>query len=306
MESFVGKTPKNLFSPENIPYTPALEVYNAKEFNWFGSDLEKTYQKNPHPLFGAKEITYKLNSYGYRCLEFEMRHEIAEKAVQVMTIASSDAFGTGLPEAKTYPAVFKELLQNYLGVPVINWNLSMAGGSADYITRTLISGLQILKPDIVLLCFPPGSSRREYINDIGRLFHCMPTHLVGWTDNKSWEGKDILKAHKELLSNYNNPLNLFKNYKVCEALCEQFKVMWLFSTFDVSIFEPMKHLIHADKLVSPGLAPLMKKYEQDPNIGLARDWLHPGIGPSKDHAEAYFGHFQQLYSSSIEKLKQRK
>ena len=150
-------------------------------------------------------------------------------------------------------------------------------------------------------------ARREYINDEGRSFHCMPTHLVGWTDNKwDWEGKDVLKAHTQLLSAYNNPLNLFKNYKVCESLCEQFGVMWLFSTYDVSVFNPMKHLIHADKLVSPGLGILADKYKDNPAIGLARDMLHPGIQPNQEHAEAFLLTLQQQYESSLQTLKQGK
>lgn len=182
----------------------------------------------------------------------------------------------------------------------------MGGGSADYMTRTLISALLILKPDIVLLTFPPGMARREYIGDNGRLFHCMSNHIVGWNDRRDWEGKAILNAHEQLLSDYNNPLNLFKNYKVCEALCEQFGVMWLFSTFDVSVFEPMKHLIHADKLVSPGLGILTEKYKENPGIGLARDMLHPGIQPTKEYAEACFLRLQELYSSSLATLKKGK
>lgn len=300
----VGKEPAEMFSPEDMPRTPVLEMYGAGEVKWFGSDLEKEYRKRPHPAFRPEDITYRINSYGYRCPEFELRNQVESDTVHVLTVAASDAFGTGLPEDKTYPAVFKELLQNYLGRPVINWNVSLAGGSADYIARTTISALPILKPQIVLLTFPPGMSRREYINDNGRLFQCMPTHLVGWTDTKTWEGKAVLKAHRQLLSAYNNPLNLLKNYKVCESLCEQFGVMWLFSTFDVSVFEPMKHLIHADKLVAPGLGILRDKYKAEPGIGLARDWIHPGIQPNQEHAECFFAHLKKVYGASIENLKQ--
>jgi hypothetical protein len=179
----------------------------------------------------------------------------------------------------------------------MNWNLSLPGGSADYIARTLILALPILQPDLVLFTFPPGMSRREYIDDRGLLFECMPTHLVGWTDRKTWEGKAILKAHKELLSAYNNSLNLFKNYKVCESLCEQYGVSWLFSTFDIKVFEPMKHLIHADKLVGPGLGVLHDRYRDNPEIGFARDWVHPGTQPQKEHADCFFAQFQQVYAS---------
>ncbi|NEQ07191.1 MAG: SGNH/GDSL hydrolase family protein [Moorea sp. SIO1G6] len=300
------KASASLFLPDQMPYTPVVEVYKSGEFKWFGSDREKEYRKKPHPVLGSEDITYQINSYGYRCPEFEMRHQVPEDAIHFVTVASSDAFGTGLPEEKTYPAVLTDFLQSYLGRQVINWNLGMGGGSADYITRTLISALQILQPNIVLLTFPPGMARREYIGDNGRLFHCMPTHIVGWDDRGDWEARDVLKAHKQLLSTYNNPMHLFKNYKVCEALCEQFGVMWVFSSFDVAVFEPMKHLIHVGKLVGPGLGVLTDQYKGNPEIGLARDWLHPGIQPAKEYAEGCFARLQDCYGSSLEKLKEGK
>lgn len=108
MNSGVCKESAYLFAPEKMPSTPVTQVYGNSELKWFGSDQEKEYKKKPHPVFGPEDIIYRINSYGYRCPEFELRNQVEDDAVHVVTVASSDAFGTGLPEEKTYPALFKE------------------------------------------------------------------------------------------------------------------------------------------------------------------------------------------------------
>ncbi len=296
-KSIIGKESLYLFSTEHMPSNPRGDV---GELKWYGMDSEKRYKKKPHPVFGPEDITYRYNSHGYRCPEFEMRNQVQENAVHVISVGCSNTFGTGLPEDKTYPAVFKELLQNYLGCPVINWNLGMGGGSADYMVRTLTSAIPILKPDLVLLTFT-GLDRRECISEDARVFPYNKNEPINKLVNP--ELNSIANAYKTLTSSYNNLLNLFKNYKVCEALCEQFGVIWLFSGFYASEFEGMTHLIHADKLVEPGIMELRGQYKEDPVMGLARDMFHPGIQPNKDHAEAFFARLQKVYSSSLEKLK---
>ncbi len=301
LESIIAKEPVYLFSTEQMPSTPFKDLGEVK---WFMGDSEKKYQRRSHPVFGPEDIIYRFNSHGYRCPEFEMRHSCQEDAVHVISIGCSNTFGFGLPEEKSYPHLFKELLQNDLGRPVINWNLAMSGASADYILRLLTSALPILKPDLVLLTFPPGMARREYISEDGlcfRLSHRKPTFAFHFTEPQA---RVICNANHELLNPYNNLLNLFKNYKACEALFQQFGVMWLFSACDTSIFKGMTNLIDADKLVEPGTVALREKYKQDPAIGLARDMGHPGVQPNQDHAEAFFARLQQVYSSSLEKLKQ--
>lgn len=302
-KSIIGKEPVYLFSTEHMPYTSRRDVGEVK---WYGGDLEEGYKKNPHPIFGPEDIIYRFNRHGYRCPEFEMRNQVQENTIHVISLGCSATYGTGLPEHKTYPAVFKALLQNYLGRPVINWNLAMGGASSDYMVRTLTSAIPILKPDIVLLTFT-GLERREYLNENAHVFNfTQGSKKKNRLSNKirNPEVSFAIDAYDKLLSSYNNFLNLFKNYKVSEALCEQFKVMWLFSGFDVSIFEGMKHLIHTEKLVKPGLISLKKKYTEAPEIGLARDMIHPGIQPNKEHAEAFFERLQEVYASSLDKLKQ--
>jgi hypothetical protein len=303
MESVVNQKPIYLFSTEEMPHAPYKDV---GIFKWFCADLEKNYRENPHPVFGTEDIIYQLNHRGYRCPEFSLRDR-SHNTVNVVSLGCSVTFGTGLPEDKTYPAVFTRLLQNYLGVPVINWNLGVGGASADLLSRNLISAIPVLKPDLILLTFPPTMARREYISENGRFFPCQPRKLTNnlLTNITDPELAAVYEANNKLLSRYNNSLNLFKNYKVCESLCDKAEIMWLFAGCKLSLFDEIKHLICAEKLLDYSPYPLAEKYRENPEIGLARDMKHPGIQPTQELAGAFFVRFKELYSLQLERLKQK-
>ena len=45
----------------------------------------------------------------------------------------------------------KNKLSDYFGVEVADWNLGLGGGSFDFISRTLVCGVNALKPDLVII-----------------------------------------------------------------------------------------------------------------------------------------------------------
>jgi hypothetical protein len=302
MESIVNKEPVYLFSTEQIPYTSCREIGTVQ---WFGHDSEQRYRKNPHPVFGTEDIIYQFNSHGYRCPEFSLRDRGSNRAINVVYLGASVTLGTGLAEDKTYPSIFARILQNYLGIPVINWNLGVGGASADLMSRTLLSALPVLKPDLVILTFPPTMARREYISEDGRYFACQPRNLTNnlLTNIADPELANVYKSHRKLLSSYNDLLNFYKNYQVCESLCDRAEIMWLFAGCKLSLFDEIKHLICAEKLLDRSPYPLAEKYRENPEIGLARDMLHPGIQPTQELAGAFFVRFKELYLPQLEQLK---
>jgi hypothetical protein len=292
------KEPVYLFSTDTIPCSPSKSS---------SSGLEKSYRETTHPIFRKENITYQFNSHGYRCPEFSLRDQ-SHNAVNVVFFGCSVTFGMGLPEENTYPAVFTRLLQDYLGVPAINWNLGFNGASADSLSRNLISVISVLKPDIILLTFPPTAGRREYISDNGRFFPCQPRKLTNdflLANIVDPELAAVYKANNKLFSQYNNALNLFKNYTVCESLCDRGKIMRLFAGCKYSLFDDMKHLICKEKLIDYSIYPLAEKYQENPAIGLAQDMKHPGVQPNQELAEAFFTRLQELYSPQLELLKDR-
>jgi hypothetical protein len=288
MESIANKDPVYLFSNDTIPQSPAKL---SKE------GIEKSNRETSHPIFGKQNIIYLLNSHGYRCPEFSSRNQYLD-AVNVVSLGCSVTFGMGLPEENTYPAIFTRLLQDYLEVPVVNWNLGFNAASADSLSRNLISIIPVLKPDILLLTFPPTAGRREYIGKNGRFFACQPPKLARkqlMTNLVDPELATIYKANNKLLSLYDNALNLFKNYTVCESLCDRAGILRLFAGCKYSLFGDMKHLICEEKLIDYSIFPLAEKYLENPATGLAQDMKHPGIQPNQELAEVFFTRLQENY-----------
>lgn len=274
------------------------------QLKWFATDTEGRYKKHQHPLLGVDDVSYQFNSYGYRCPEFDWQAS-DEGRLSIVAIGASEVFGLGVPEEKTFLRLFANLVEKYQGRPVIGWNLATCGSSPDYLARILFSALPVLKPDIVLLVFP-FPKRREYFNDAGRLFmlansrkqqrffHQLKT-LV--TDP---EFVSQLKANLTLSSDYNDQINLFKNYQICESLCEKHQPMWLFSGFHSAIFDPIESLIKTENFVSPGLLDFTTKHEKNPAFGYARDGWHPGIKPHEEMAGLFFERLKALYSSRLQ------
>src|SRR5262249_40906654 len=91
-------------------------------------------------------------------------------AVVVVSLGASEVMGTGVPQDRTFTAVFARLLGERLARPPIGWNLGVGGGSAACIARMLSSALAVLRPDVVLISFP-HPARREHLGDDGRV-HC--------------------------------------------------------------------------------------------------------------------------------------
>jgi hypothetical protein len=301
MELITNQAPLFLFSTEQMPY--ANKALAKGDKYWFGADSQEKYEQKPHPLFGPNDIVYNFNTHGYRCPEFASADP---NAISVVSIGASEVLGTGLPEDKTFPHVFTKLLEQELGVPVINWNLGIGGSSADYVARILVSALPVLKPDVVLLVFP-FYGRREHINDDSRVFYYnrQDTGVKNQLKERilSPETFVLNQANMTLSSEYNDQVNFYKNYQVCESLCEKYGAMWLFSALRASFFEQIMHLVKTDHLISPGLGELKEKYKQDVKTCVARDFGHPGINPNKEMAENMLMRIKHLYPAKIASLK---
>ncbi len=300
----VNPQPLSLFSREKLPHAFGIEPNS--EMRWFSSDNEERHIKFPHPMLGAEDVVYKFNSYGYRCAEFSL-NKANKKTLSVVSIGASEVMGYGLPEDRSFPHLFTKLLENHMDFQTLNWNLGVPGSSSDTMSRMLIPVLSVLKPDIVLLVFP-FPWRREHINDAGQVFFFdRNSHRNIFKAVKSRlvnpEYTEQFSANSRLSSDYNDQLNYFKNYQVCESLCEKNNVMWLFSPFNVSHFRQFEHMLMSKNLVSPGMWDSTNRYRDDPGIGLARDRWHPGIKPNQVMAEMFFDRLTTLYSDQLKAYK---
>lgn len=307
MNSVFDRSPLYLYSESQLP--PAGITQCSTELNWFSNDTEQRYNDEPHPSLMPTDIQYRFNSKGYRCGEFGTNSsgQNKENVLKVVSIGASEVFGVGLPEKDTFSQVFCDKLSDEYGRETINYNLGISGGSADYISRILYSALHVLKPDIVLMVFPP-ILRREFVNDTGRLFiytdRIESSKLTGKIAYRFFDPENFRQnaAHRALSSDHSDQINFFKNYQLCEALCTKHDVMWLYSPFAEQQLEQTKHLLNHDHLILPGLLDLRNNcLKGKVGIGesLARDMGHPGIKPNLDMAELLFNRLQQQYSTRL-------
>lgn len=310
MASVINKEPLYLFSKEYLPFAVITKPHS--QLQWFGTDTAERYKQEPHPSLRPEDIIYSFNSRGYRCSEFSLE-EPRKNTIKVVSIGASEVFGLGLPEDQSFPYLFSKLLEKDRGCSVINWNLGLCGASSDYNSRMLVSVLPALKPDIVLLVFP-AALRREHLNDVGRLFlypNSFSPNVIQKIKNTleyrlfDPENANQNNAYKALSSDYDDQINLFKNYQVCESLCEKYNTMWLFSTFRSAFFCHIEHLLNTDHFVSPGVTDIRDNYlknKEDPAICWARDMGHPGILPNQETAKLFYERLKALYSTKLNSI----
>jgi hypothetical protein len=300
VSEFASRGPLYLFSTEHMPLAPRPEPDAFCQ--WHGADNEKRFRKEPHPALGPKDVDYHFNSLGYRCRDEFAR--TGDEAVSVVMLGASEILGTGVPQDRTVSAVFARLLGERLGRPVTEWNLGIAGSSPDYIARMLVSVLPVLRPTVVLMSFP-FHARREHIDADGRI-HYFNTGRAGERKLKERflepDKFALMQASMTLSSEYNDAMSLYKNYQVCEALCEKHRAMWLFTATREVFFEQIAHLVDAAHWVRPGLSDLKASFSDNPGEGLGRDMQHPGVGPHREMAKLFMAKMEGRYAERLRLL----
>jgi hypothetical protein len=301
VSEFANQGPLYLFSTEHMPAAPRPEP--DAFCNWHGSDSEKRYRKQPHPVLGPGDVKYNFNTLGYRCREFDLACG-PDAPIRVAMLGASEILGTGVPQDQTVSAVFARLLGERLGRPAIDWNLGIGGSSPDYIARMLVSVLPVLRPDVMLMSFP-YHARREHIDADGRISYFNTGRAGQRKLAERFLEPDkfaLMQASMTLSSEYNDALSLYKNYQVCEALCEKHRTMWLFSATRDVFFEQIAHLVAHPHWVRPGLSDLKASFSDDPAAGLARDMQHPGVGPHRDMAALFLAQLEACYPERLRLL----
>jgi hypothetical protein len=300
MSASTSQAPLHLLSTEQMPFAPRTAP--RAHVAWHGSDSEERYRERPHPTLGPADVEYRFNAHGYRCREFDAARDSG--AITVVALGASEVMGTGVPQEQTFAAVFARLLGQRLGRPAIDWNLGVGGSSADYIARTLVSALPVLKPDVVLMVFP-HQGRRELLAHDGRIHYYK--HEAGMRRKLGERFLDperyvLTQASMNLSSEFNDTMSQYKNYKVCEALCQQHGAMWLFSATRDACMAQIAHLVDHAHWVRPGLADLKSSGGHDEGLALARDMQHPGIGPHRELAERMFERLQACHGDRLRPL----
>jgi hypothetical protein len=244
----------------------------GQEVNWlYETEREKFLQTGGHPVYGEKDITYRFNSQGYRCSEFD-----AGADIRIVAIGCSYVLGQALPQSVLFPELFAERLRSKVAPKtVVVWNLSLSGASNDYITRLLNLAVPQLRPHIVLVNFT-HLSRREYVTVGNKYVNYNPPYTP--VDEVM---KDVFSHFAALASPLDDQLNFYRNYKAIE--CRLADCEWLYSHPYQKEIEPVAS--HLDLSRFAGTLQSIDK---------ARDHGHPGPESHRRLTDLYWAKFLEL------------
>lgn len=292
--------PLHLLSVQQMPFAPRTPAGVRR--TWQGTDSEERFRKRPHPTLGPEDVDYRFNARGYRCAEFDAPRDPA--ALVVVSLGASEVLGTGVPVERTFTAELARLLARRLDRPVLPWNLGAGGCSADCVARLLVSALPVLRPDLVVMIFP-HPARREHLGDDGRV-HCHnregPARRKLSDRLADPEHYALTEANLNLSSAHNDAVNLYKNYKVCEALCRASPAMWLYGATRDAFFDPIGHLLDEGHRVRPGIGELKASSGADPALTLARDMQHPGVDVHREMAARMLAQLEACHADRLHDL----
>ena len=142
----------NFWEDKGIPLTWHPKSTTTR---WFATDTEDNFKQKENNIFTADSFYYNFNVFGYRigCADWDLN----TNKKRIITLGCSHSVGVGVPYEKSWPYLFS----NQLG-DVELFNLSVAGGSADTIFRTLYHSIEIIRPDIVAILWPDSTRWELY------------------------------------------------------------------------------------------------------------------------------------------------
>ena len=121
-----------------------------------------------------------INSAGYRG-----REPLDLGEVNILFIGDEWTEGSNINYENSFAAIVAKKLSLKTGKRIHEFNLGQEGKSYDYVSRILMCSLELMKPEFVLICFPP-MGRREYFALDGRLIDFDPIKAAAIIGVKPW------------------------------------------------------------------------------------------------------------------------
>ena len=230
----------------------------------FGYFTDKGLPNNLHNLPPEKEL-YKVNSFGYRCPEWD---PMPSGKKNVVILGCSHTFGQGLAEDEHWV----HFLSQHNTQRLRYWNLAQPGSSGDKIVRTLYGSQKVIDPRIIIVCWPDWS-RRERLDS--ETINLKGDHESLKFENDETDLQNFLK-------------NVFFVHKYAEwNNCK---------TFHCFAAEPYNAHIEGTLVLKDqtimNCYPWWEKYHQRElqSDSIARDGIHCGIRHHERFAELFLNH----------------
>jgi hypothetical protein len=209
---------------ENPPWHPGVELANTVS-DFMPTDTKESFEKlcqvpeyreyfRQQGWLEPGAITYKINSYGFRCDEFDDRD-------CMLALGCSFTIGIGLPVESIWP----QIVGRQLGL--VPYTMAWGGTSADTCFRLAEYWIPQLMPKAVFMLSPPPS-RFELIRASGvPIENYMPQ-----SESLSASEVDSFLKHWHTMDE-NSRLNQKKNKLAIQAMCAEHSIpCFMYDAFD--------------------------------------------------------------------------
>jgi hypothetical protein len=259
--------------PNQIPAACASDdkMY-GKVVKWWPTDAEDTYKAKGN-LYGPDDITYSVNSSGYRSIEFDPK----STAPKIMFVGCSFTTGIGVRQEEIWTSVLTNKMSKHYGVDFEQHNFGLPGYGTDAMAQVTFQALPLVKPDLLVALFPSTERRMHYSNYIHRIA------LI-----PSFTKRNVYKKEHEALVTLQNDANDFYHWVMqwnfMNLTAEKHNIPWMWATYyPTREIEPHYHHYVRTDNYAPVLFPpfiQMKDY--------GRDLSHPGPKSHASFAENMF------------------
>jgi hypothetical protein len=234
---------------------------------YFDNDHPDSWVNYTNPT-SVVDNHYKLNSYGYRCDEFNLQSELP-----IVFMGCSHAFGLGLPLEDTWAYQTISNIRAKTNKTIPYWNLARNGSSIDLQFWNLNKHIEQLKPKFIFFLIP-AIYRRLPVFDYR--FHEFQVN-----ENQASETHLPLAVQKAAGLFVNESFAILETHKyfmLINALCERHGTQLLFQYSD--IYEgDIPYVFFRDR----GNYSMFKKLDthfvdmhKDRRLDYARDRMHRG------------------------------
>jgi hypothetical protein len=262
-----------------------LDKDYKSDFNYsheyFDNDHPNQWVKYTNPT-SVVDVGYKLNSYGYRCDEFDLQSELP-----IVFMGCSHTFGLGLPLEDTWAYKTISNIRAKTNKTIPYWNLARNGSSIDLQFWNLNKHIEQLKPKFIFFLIPSIYRRLPYFDN--------KFHEFQVNENQPSELYLPLAVQKAAGLFVNKSYAIFETYKyfmLINALCERHGTQLLFQYSDIyegensyTFFRDHNNYSMFKKLDTHWVD-MRTNGVNDRRLDYARDRMHRGPLSNKAFADA--------------------
>lgn len=253
----------------NSDFVPIHRDKLNNEYKWWPSDTKENYDP-VNNAYGPEDITYKLNSNGFRCDEFDIPCKNG-----ILFLGCSFTKGIGLPLEHTWAYILLDLIKKETNQDIPFWNLSFGGSGLDFQTRVYYHYGLKLKPKLVFAYLPVY--RRELYNDSDAYpSFCLPN-----------SNKFNFNKFPYLIDNRIITYETEKNMCFLDCMLKLNDTVMIWNSYDKNYYDSSSHI-------------QLKHNYQLLNDNKARDKKHAGYATNLTFAKTIFENYKDII---IDKLK---